>query len=205
MSEIDYYFTAASPFVYLGHAAIRAVAKRHGARLNPKPVLLGEVWEVSGAVPLARRTPTRQRYRFLELQRYAELRDLPIVFKPKSAPIDATLADLSVAAILLDNHDPLDFMSGVFSAFWAEDRNIGDEAVVASLLKGSGFDPAAIIPRARSDAAAALRKKNTQDAIAADAIGVPAYAVNGEVFWGQDRIELIDRALSTGRAPYKPL
>src|SRR5258707_4104922 len=123
MAEIDYYFTASSPWVYLGHAAIRAVAGRHGVRLNPKPVVLGGVWEVSGSVPLAQRTPTRQRYRLLELQRYAELRDLPIVYRPKFAPVDASLADLCVAAMILEGRDPLDFMGQVLSAFWAEDRN----------------------------------------------------------------------------------
>jgi 2-hydroxychromene-2-carboxylate isomerase len=100
MTEIDYYFTAISPWVYIGHAAIRAVAERHGVRLNAKPVILGDVWEASGAVPLAQRSAIRQRYRFLELQRYAELRGLPMKYKP--APADASLADLSVAAIVLD-------------------------------------------------------------------------------------------------------
>ena len=205
MAEIDYYFTSSSPWVYLGHAAIRAVAQRHGARLNPRPVQLGGVWEISGAVPLAQRTPTRQRYRFLELQRFAELRSLPIVYRPKAAPLDPTLADLTVAAILVDGGDPLDFMASLFSAFWAEDRNIADEAVVAALLEQHGLDPAAVMARAGSDAAAALRRENTQAAIAADAIGVPAYVLDGEVFWGQDRIDLLDRALSSGRAPYEPL
>ena len=204
-AQIDYYFTASSPWVYLGHAAIRAVAARHGARLNPKPVVLGGVWQVSGGVPLAQRTPTRQRYRLLELQRYAELRGLPIVYRPKFAPLDASLADLCIAAILLERRDPLDFMGSLLSAFWVEDRNIGDEAVIAALLAQAGFDPAEVIAAARSDEAASLRKENTGQAIAADAIGVPAYVLNGEVFWGQDRIELIDRALSSGRAPYKPL
>jgi 2-hydroxychromene-2-carboxylate isomerase len=204
-AEIDYYFTASSPWVYLGHSAIREVAKRHDVKLNPRPVLLGGVWEASGSVPLAKRSPTRQRYRLVELQRYAELRGLPMVFKPKSGPIDATLPDLCVAAILLDGGDPLDFMARVFAAFWAEDRNIGEEAVVAALLTETGHDAATVIAKARSDDAAALRLRNTEAAIAADAIGVPAYVLNGEVFWGQDRIDLIDLALSTGRAPYKPL
>jgi len=203
MTHIDYYFTISSPWAYLGHAAIRAVAERHGARLNPKPVVLGGVWEISGGVPLPQRSPTRQRYRFIELQRYAELRGMPIVYKPR--PIDASLADLCVAAIVLEGRDPLDYMSRVFAARWAEDRDIGDETVIASLVKDSGFDPVVIMDAAKGDAAAALRKKNTDEAIEADAIGVPAYVLNGEVFWGQDRIDLLDRALSTGRAPYKPL
>jgi 2-hydroxychromene-2-carboxylate isomerase len=204
VSSIDYYFTASSPWTYLGHAAIREVATRHGARLNPKPVLLGSVWEVSGSVPLAKRSLTRQRYRLIELQRYAELRKLPIVLKPKSVPIDATLPDLCAAAIVLGGGDPLDFMGRVFAAFWAEDRNIGDEAIVASLLSETGHDAPAVIAGACGDEASALRQKNTAEAIAADAIGVPAYILNGEVFWGQDRIDLVDRALSMGRAPYRP-
>lgn len=203
MTHIDYYFTASSPWTYLGHAAIRAVAERHGARLDAKPVLIGGVWEVSGAVPLPQRTATRQRYRFIELQRYAELRGMPIVYKPR--PIDPSLADLCAAAIVLEGGNPLDYIARVLAARWAEDRDIGDEAVIASLLSDSGFDPAAVLDRARGDAAAALRKKNTEEAIAADAIGVPAYVLNGEVFWGQDRIDLLDRALVTGRSPYRAL
>lgn len=202
MATIDYYFTFASPWTYLGHAAIREVAKRHAARLNPKPVLLGGVWEVSGGVPLAKRSPTRQRYRLIELQRWSELRGLPIVLKPKWAPVDATLPDLCAAAIMLDGSDPLDFMARVFAAYWVEDLNIADEAVVASLLSASSYDAAAVVGKAREEEAAALRRKNTQEAIDADAIGVPAYVLNGEVFWGQDRIDLLEHALSTGRPPY---
>jgi 2-hydroxychromene-2-carboxylate isomerase len=205
MPEIDYYFTSSSPWVYFGHAAIREVARRHGATLKPKPVGVGGVWEVSGSVPLAKRSPTRQRYRFLELQRYAELRGMPMVFKPKSAPLDPTLPDLCVAAIVLAGGDPLDFMARLFAAFWAEDRNTGEESTVATLLSATGHNAHAVLAQARGADAAALRQKNTEEAIAADAIGVPAYVLNGEVFWGQDRIDLLDRALSSGRAPYRPL
>jgi 2-hydroxychromene-2-carboxylate isomerase len=203
MAVIDYYFTASSPWAYLGHAAIRAVARRHGARLSAKPVVIADVWKASGSVPLAERSPTRQRYRLVELQRYAELRGLPIVCKP--GPVDPSLADLCVAAIVLDGGDPLDFLGGVLSARWAEDRDIGDEAVLASLLESAGFGSAAVIERARSQQSADLRDRNTAEAIAADAIGVPAYVLNGEVFWGQDRIDLLDRALAAGRAPFRPL
>ena len=163
------------------------------------------MWEVSGAVPLGQRTPTRQRYRLIDLQRYAELRAMPIVLKPKWAPLDATLADLCVTAMLLEGADPLDFMGRVFAAFWAEDRNTADEQVIAELIAASGFDATHIISRARSAEAAALRESHTADAIAADAIGVPAYVLDGEVFWGQDRVDLLDRALASARPAYKPV
>lgn len=203
MTEIDYYYTALSPWAYLGHAAIRDVADRHGVRLNARPVLISAVWAASGSVPLPQRSATRQRYRFIELQRYAELRGLPIVYKP--APVDPSLADLCAAAIALEGGDPLDYAGRMLSARWAEGRDIADEAVVAAALEASGFDPVPIIAAARSEAASALRQRYSEEAVAADAIGVPSYVLNGEVFWGQDRIDLLDRALASGREPYKPL
>lgn len=204
-ATIEYYFTLASPWVYLGHAAIAEVASKHGARLDIRPVNLSGVWEASGSVPLAKRSPTRQRYRLIELQRYSELRGVPINLKPKFAPADPSLADLATTAILLANGNPFAFMLRVMRAYWAEEQNIADRGVIAGLLDAEGFDQAAILDAAGSKAASDLRERNTEAATAADAIGVPAYVLNGEVFWGQDRIDLLDRALSTGRAPFKPL
>lgn len=204
-ATVEYYFTASSPWVYLGHAAIGVVARKYGARLDIRPVGLGGVWAVSGAVPLAQRSPTRQRYRLIELQRYSELRGLPINLKPKHAPVDPSLADLAVAAILLDDGDPFGFMGRVFRAYWVEEENIADRAVIARLLEAEGFQASPIMAAAQDQEASELRKRNTEAAIAADAIGVPAYVLNGEVFWGQDRIGLLDRALSMAREPFKPL
>lgn len=204
-ATIEYYFTSASPWAYLGHAAIGEVASKHGARLDIRPVNLSGVWEASGSVPLAKRSPTRQRYRLIELQRYSELRGIPINLKPKYAPADASLADLAAVAILLDGGDPFGFMRRVMKAYWAEEQNIADRSVIARLLDAEGFAQAAILDVAGSKAAFEMRQRNTEAAIAADAIGVPAYVLNGEAFWGQDRIDLLDRALTTGRPPFKPL
>jgi 2-hydroxychromene-2-carboxylate isomerase len=204
VATIEYYFTSSSPWVYLGHAAIGEVARKHGARLDIRPVDLSGVWEVSGGVPLAKRSPTRQRYRLVELQRYSEFRGIPINLKPKHAPADPSPPDLATIAIILDGRDPVGFMDRVMRAYWAEEENIGDRGVIKRLLEAEGFDPAAILATAGSEQASEMRRRNTEAAIAADAIGVPAYVLNGEVFWGQDRIELLDRALSTGRKPFKP-
>lgn len=199
--SIDYYFYSASPFTYLGHAAIRDVAKAHGAKLNYKPVNLFGLWEVSGAVPPPKRPPVRQRYRLVEIERVASFRGLPVNVKPAHWPVDATLADLTIAAIAEAGDDPGAYMGAVFSACWAEDRNIADEALLSELLAAAGHNATAVLDRARSDEVAAVRARNTEEAIAADAIGVPAYVLDGEVFWGQDRIEHLDHMLKTGRTP----
>ena len=203
MAVVDYYFFGGSPFVYLGHQALLALAARHDVELNYKPVNLMSLWAVSGAVPPAKRPPVRQRYRLLELQRFAELRELPINLAPKHFPVDVSLADQAVIALVEAGKDPAAYMQKVFAGVWAQDRDLSDSNVIAGLLKDCGFDAADILARAASPDVVAAREKNSEEAIAADAIGVPAYVLNGEVFWGQDRLELLEHALKTGRKPYK--
>ncbi|MEL6736080.1 MAG: 2-hydroxychromene-2-carboxylate isomerase [Pseudomonadota bacterium] len=199
---LDYYYIGQSPFAYLGHAAIRAVAEKHGAKLHFKPVNLMGLWEVSGAVMPAQRPAVRQRYRLLELQRMSEWRGLPLNVRPAHFPTDITLADLCTIAIIQRGEDPADYMDAVFRGVWADEADMGDEAQIADRLAKCDFDPDSILTASKTEEMAAIRAQNTQDAIAADAVGVPAYVLNGEVFWGQDRIELVDRALETGRAAF---
>jgi 2-hydroxychromene-2-carboxylate isomerase len=200
---IDYYFTSASPFTYLGHQAVRAVAGRHQVQLNPKPVNLMRLWEVSGAVPLPKRPPVRQRYRLLELQRVAGFRGLPINVRPKYWPVDPALADHAVIALAASGRDALGFMGRILAAVWANDENIADEATIASCLEAEGIEPGPVLQAARSGEVAAVRARNSEEAVAADAVGVPCYVRAGEPFWGQDRIEYLDQALATRRPPFR--
>lgn len=201
-TTIDYFLTCASPWVYLGHDAARATAARHGATLTVRPVNLGEMFKVSGQVGLADRPAVRQRYRLIELQRHAAYRGKPIVLRPKHFPTNPALADLTICAIIAGGGDPMDYMGAVFAALWAGEQDIADETTLASLLSGAGFSSRDVLDRARSAEAAEMRARNTADAIAADATGVPSFVLNGEPFWGQDRLDLLDQALSSGRAPY---
>ena len=201
-AHIDYYFTCISPFSYFGHQAIGDVARRHGARLNLRPVRLGEVFETSGALPLARRPLPRQRYRMLELQRIAAMRDLPVNLKPAHFPTDPTLADATVAVLVDEGADAFAYLDSLYRAVWVDEANVADDAVIADRLGAAGFDASAILAKARGEAAIALVSANTEAAIAAGAIGSPSYVLNGEVFWGQDRVEHVDHALATGRGPF---
>ena len=203
MAHIDYFFYSASPFTSLGHQALLDLAARHGATVAMRPVALMGLWEQSGAVPPAKRPPVRQRYRIIELQRMAEWRGLPLNVRPAFFPVDATLADLMIAAMVLAGRDPAAVMGAIFAAVWAEEKNIADEAVLRAILEAHGEDADALIAAAKGPEAAAMRADNTEAAKAADAVGVPAYVLNGEVFWGQDRIEHLDRALEQGRAPFR--
>jgi 2-hydroxychromene-2-carboxylate isomerase len=203
MPTIDYYFTSISPFTYLGHKAFEAMARKHGCAIAYKPFNLGQIFENSGALPLAKRPPVRQRYRLLELQRIAEYRNLPINLKPAYFPADPTLADQCAIALVKAEQNPADFIWKALSGVWANNENVADEAVLSGYLSSLGQHVASILDFAKSEVAASLRAENTRQAIAADAVGSPAYVLNGEVFWGQDRIDLLEHALETGRPPFK--
>jgi 2-hydroxychromene-2-carboxylate isomerase len=200
---IDYYFTQVSPYAYLGHRALVDLAGKHGAKIRYKPVILAKVFENSGALPLAQRPKARQDYRFLELQRWRAARGLPLNLKPKHFPTNPAPADRSVIALVDAGRDPADYMERVFRACWAEERDISERATLAELLAAADHDAAAILAAAEAPQTQQAYERNTSEAVAENAIGSPTYVLNGEVFWGQDRLDLLAEALVSGRAPYR--
>ena len=202
MTQIDYYFTLISPFAYLGHGAIQAVAARHSAVLAYKPVGLMAVWENSGSLPLGKRSKAQQDARLIELQRWRERRGVPLNLHPKHFPTNPTLADRCVIAITEADGDPAAYMLAGFRAVWANDLDLSDRNVVAGLLTETDHDAEAMLAAAESEHVAAVHKAHTEEAVGLNVIGSPCYVLNGEAFWGQDKIDLLDDALASGRAPF---
>jgi 2-hydroxychromene-2-carboxylate isomerase len=197
MKTVRYFFTPVSPWTYLGHARFIEMAQRHGARILLRPVDLGRVFPVSGGLPLAKRAPQRQAYRLKELARWRDHRGVPLNIHPKffpTPPDDA--ARLIIAADLaLGTEAGLKLAGALMSAVWAQDRNIGDAQTRAAILAEQGLDAAAVA--ARADQAAAAFEAYTEEAIAAQVFGAPWYLVDDEPFWGQDRLEFVERALAS--------
>lgn len=205
MSEtVDYYFTLVSPWAYIGHEAFTTLARRHGARVVFKPVNLGEVFPNSGGLPLAKRHPLRIAYRTMELQRWREKRGLSFALKPKGWPFDPTLADCAAVALAQRGEDPGPYVAAAFKAVFEAERNLGEREEVARVLATLGHHADALIADAQSEPIRAAYARNGQDALAAGVFGSPSYVRGGEVFWGQDRIELLADALTAGRSPFKP-
>lgn len=203
--SIDYFFTTISPFTYLGHRRLMEIAGKHGRRVNLRPVTLAAVWENSGSVPLGQRSAARQRYRVVELQRFAAYRGLKLNPKPAFFPVNPARADLCCVALTLAGKDASGFAFRVGEAVWTQEKDISDETVLAELLAAEDHDAAAVLGASRSAEATDALAANNDAAIAADAIGVPTYVYMGETFWGQDRLELLDAMIASGRAPYKAL
>jgi 2-hydroxychromene-2-carboxylate isomerase len=201
--QIDYYFSVTSPWAYIGHGLFREVASTYNCKVNHKPVLLGELFAETGGLPLAKRHPVRQRYRMLELQRWRDKRGLDFNLRPAHSPFNGRLADGLVIAAIEAGHDPDPFLRRAFSGVFEQELDLADSATVARLADDSGLPGAQLVERSGSDHISAAYERNRQDALAADVFGSPVYVLDGEVFWGQDRIELLADALKSGRPPYR--
>jgi 2-hydroxychromene-2-carboxylate isomerase len=200
--SIDYYFTASSPWTFIGHDLFMEIAKRHALKVNYKPVFFPKVFAETGGLPLPQRPPVRQRYRLVELQRWRDRRGLTFNIRPRHSPFDVSLLDRTIIAIVNRDKDPDAFMRLAFDAIWEEERDMGNPDEIAALLKECDFDAERVLEDARGPGSEAVYLLNLQNALAADIFGAPSYVLDGEVFWGQDRLELLDDALSSGRAAY---
>jgi 2-hydroxychromene-2-carboxylate isomerase len=195
---VDYYFSPMSPWTYLGHARFAAMAQRLGASINVKPTDFGKVFPVSGGVPVAKRAPQRQAYRLVELKRFRDYLNLPLNLQPKFFPVPADLpAQFIVAAGRAGGSAAAMRLAGaVLRACWAEERNIADADTLGVICKEQGMDAAALAAAAQSETVKAEYAANTEEAVARNVFGAPSYVIDGEIFWGQDRLEFVERALA---------
>lgn len=201
---IDYYFSLVSPWAYIGHAPFMEIVRRQGVEVNYKPVFLGRVFAETGGLPLAQRHPARQRYRMLELQRWREKRGLNFNLQPKHWPFDVNLADRFVIAVAAAGKDPDPFLRRAYAAVWEEERDLANPVVLTELAEQAGLDSTSLMDVATGSTTEAIYALNLENAVAGDVFGSPAYVLEGEVFWGQDRLDLLDDALTSGRAAYSP-
>jgi 2-hydroxychromene-2-carboxylate isomerase len=195
-ATIDYYFSPPSPWTYLGHARFSDMVRRAGASIRLLPADFGKVFAVSGGLPLGQRAPQRQAYRLVELARFSQHLHIPMNLKPRFFPVAGD--DAARLIIAVDQHDGVEAamrLSGaIFEAVWRDERNIADAAVLAELLSEQGLSA----QRQQQAGTAEVTQRyeaNTQQAIDKSVFGAPTYVVDGEIFWGQDRLDFVERKL----------
>jgi 2-hydroxychromene-2-carboxylate isomerase len=194
---IDYYFAVVSPWTYFGHDRFVALAAKHGAAIAPKPIDLGKVFPVSGGLPLPKRAPQRQAYRLVELARWRDFLGMPINLQPKfSGASGDPAARWILAAAEGSTAKALALAGAVMRARWAEERDIADGATLAAIAATVGLDAKAVAARCEAPEIGARYDACTQEAIERQVFGVPTYAYGGELFWGQDRLDFLDRKLA---------
>jgi carboxymethylenebutenolidase len=193
---IDYYFAPQSPWTYLGHARLAALAKAAGATVRMLPSDLGRVFPVSGGLPLGKRAPQRQAYRLVELRRFADHLGLPLNLHPAHFPVSPDdAARLIIAVDRLDGTDAAMALAGrVMRGVWADERDIASAEALGAMLAEEGL-AARRLDDARSPEVQARYDANTEQAIETGIFGAPTYVVEGEMFWGQDRLDFVARRL----------
>ena len=158
----------------------------------------GKVFPISGGLPLGQRAPQRQAYRLTELARFSKWLGAPLHLKPTFFPVSGDdAAKLIIAVDMAEGANAAMAISGaILSAVWSQQRNIADEKTLVELLKEQNL-PASCLEQAYSQATQERYETYTQMAIDAGVFGAPSYVVNGEIFWGQDRLDFVERVLAT--------
>lgn len=196
--QVDYYMTPVSPFTYLGHDRLRAICARHGAAIRLRLIDLAKVFPVSGGVALKDRTAQRKAYRLMELRRWRDFRGLPLILEPRHFPVPPVAAATTILAVL-ERHGTeraLDVAGDCLRALWVHDLDLAAEATLHDILAARGLDASALLLHAASSQVAATYDAHTQEAIARGVFGAPTYAYRDELYWGQDRLDFLDRALA---------
>lgn len=196
---VDYYFAPQSPWTYLGHSRFVDMAQAAGATVRVLPVDLAPVFAVSGGLPLGKRAPQRQAYRLVELRRFSDSLGIPLHTQPRFFPVSGDdAARLITVVVQQDGADAALALTGaVCAAVWAHEQDIANPGVLATLLAQTGLAAARLV-QAQDPAVQQVYETNTRDAIDAGVFGAPTYVVNGEIFWGQDRLDFVERVLKKG-------
>ena len=203
MSEIEYFYSAHSAYAYLGSARFMAIAKAAGRTISHRPNDLRRVVPASGSTPFGERSKGHYAYFFRrEIDRWAEERNAPMMQgRPTYHDNDMTLSNGMLIAGLVQDKNIDQLAHVMLESHWRDDSDLADRETLVALTTGVGLDPEPLLAAALSNEVQAIYEANTVEAIERSVFGSPAYFVDGDMFYGQDRLEMVERAL---RQPYAP-
>lgn len=197
---IEYYHFLISPWSYLAINQFNKLKEKHDIKVNYKPIDVMSTFDDMGGLPPAKRHPSRQRFRMDELKRWSAYLGVPMNFTPAHFPTNQALAAQMVYAAggAEGNAQAASFSDAVLTACWNEERDISDESTLSEIADACGMDGPTLLAKAKSDEFAQQLSATTKEAHNADVFGSPTYLVDGELFWGQDRIDFLERHLQAG-------
>jgi 2-hydroxychromene-2-carboxylate isomerase len=201
MKTIEYFYSAHSAYAYIGSKLLMEIAKNGGRRIDHRPMDLRVVVAATGPGPHNSRTPERRSYfSGREIERWAEARDAEILSWPTFHDNEIALSNGMLIAGLLQGLDIDALAHRLLEGHWRDDADLADAATLERLGLEAGIDPAPLLDAARSPEVIAVYNANTDEAIRRSVFGSPTYFVDGDMFYGQDHLELVARALNT---PFK--
>ena len=198
MISIDYFMSHGSPWTFLGHSRLGDLVNKFNAKLNIYPVNYGEIFPISGGLPVSKRPPQRQKLRLQELTRWSKFLNINLNTQPNFFPSKSLLPSLIIIAAKmekLDNYFELAFK--IMNSLWVENQDIDDEDVLKKILNRMNLDAENIILLAKSEKCLDIMNKYTQLAITKNVFGAPTYIIEDQIYWGQDRLDFVERHLNS--------
>ncbi|KAJ6021515.1 HCCA isomerase/glutathione S-transferase kappa [Penicillium herquei] len=203
---VGFYFSFVSLWSYIGSRRFQQLIKKTNAKVIYNPIDLMYTFSISGGLPVKQRAPQRLAYRFVEMQRWRQIRDIPLVLQPKFYPADPSLAHRVLLAAIKEqgNDSPLvhEFAHKGLEAVWARELDIASAEVIVQLANEAGLDGEILLEQAQTEGE--LREKEeslTEEAKERQVFGAPFYFYRDEPFWGQDRLEMLENIIESEREP----
>lgn len=191
--SLEFYFDFGSPTAYLAHKRLQQLSEQYALEVQYVPMLLGGVFKASGNVsPVT--IPAKGKYMLEhDLPRFAKRYSVPLKFNPHFPINTLTLMRAAIAAQHQGCFDA--YVDTVYDAIWAQEKNMGDLEVVAEVLEASGLDAQALLTSSQEPEVKAELVSNTEAAVARGTFGTPTMFMDGQMYFGQDRLDFIEQAL----------
>ena len=202
MTELSCYYSLSSPWAYFGGPRLQDIVRRHRVRLILKPFDFQDVVPRTGGIPIRTRPEPRRTYHALELDRWRNYLGMPLVLEPKHYPKDGKPPGwnkppgwMVIAAQQRGLDAPL-LSHALLRALWAEERDTSDPQVRIAVANENGLPGASLQKEESAAAVQQLYQLYSDEAERHGVFGAPTYVLDGERFWGQDRLDFLDRALA---------
>ena len=192
--KLQFWFDVGSPYSYLAWRALPRLVADTGASIEWRPMLLGGVFKATGNHSPAE-IPAKSRWTRIDMARWAKRIGTTIAMNPFFPVNTLGLMRGAVAMQMRGDDQLVRYLDLIFPAMWVEQRNLGDLAELAAALRAGGFDPEEVFAMASAPEAKDRLKANTEEAVARGVFGAPTFFVGDEMFWGQDRLDFVARAL----------
>jgi len=191
--RVEFFYDFGSPASYLAHTQLPKIAGKTGAEIIHRPFLLGGVFKATGnSSPMA--VAAKGTWLLNDLERYAKRYGVPLVFNPHF-PINTV--QLMRGATWTRENDLLPaYQDAMFKAVWEEARNMNDPEEVARVLQANDIDPGQFTEAIADQNIKDKLRADTEEAVGRGAFGAPTMFVGGDMFWGQDRLDFVEEALS---------
>ena len=197
--DIIYHYSLNSPWSYLGDEQLTTIAARNRANIIHKPTNFALVFPKTGGIPVAKRAPSRQNYRLQELHRWRTHLGIPLIMEPTHWPCNERLAVGMILAGVRKNLEVGILANAFFCGLWAEDRDISDRKILITIAEENGFNGGDLLEEGREKQIEQQWEENAEAALITGVFGAPSYVLGKQIFWGQDRLEFLERALNVSK------